>query len=474
MSTHELLPIETRQLVGWSRTTPTVGHVLSTPYPEVIAEAVARVADDNADKPDYLKRGVIARGLGRSYNESGQNSGGLTVDMTPLTRIYSIDPDTAIADVDAGLSLDALMAAALPFGLWVPVLPGTRQVTVGGAIAHDIHGKNHHSAGSFGNHVVEMHLLVADGRVLILTPDGSSDDPDGDLFWATVAGIGLTGIILRAKIAMKRTESALFLADTFTTNTLDETIDLHLEQRYEDGFEYASGWFDTISGPPKLGRGSFSRGNLATLDDLPAKYRKDPLAFKSKPLISLPDVFPRGLANKFDFALVGEAYYRMGSNKMGQIKNLAQFYHMLDVVGNWNNAYGRGGGFTQYQFIVPTGNEKDFKQLIVDIQASGHVSFLNVIKLFGEGNKAPLSFPFKGWNVCLDFPVKKGLAEFLNDLDRRVMEMGGRLYTAKDSRTSAQNFHAMYPRIDEWTAVRRRIDPTGVFMSDMGRRLELV
>ena len=130
--------------------------------------------------------------------------------------------------------------------------------------------------------------------------------------------------------------------------------------------------------------------------------------------------------------------------------------------------------FTQYQFIVPTGNEKDFKQLIVDIQASGHVSFLNVIKLFGEGNKAPLSFPFKGWNVCLDFPVKKGLAEFLNDLDRRVMEMGGRLYTAKDSRTSAQNFHAMYPRIDEWTAVRRRIDPTGVFMSDMGRRLELV
>ncbi|MGW5521991.1 FAD-binding protein [Gordonia sp. NPDC003950] len=473
MSTDELLPITTRELVGWSRTTPVHAHVLSTPYPEVIAEAVARVADDNADKPDYLKRGVIARGLGRSYNESGQNSGGLTVDMTPLTRIYSLDEDTGIVDVDAGLSIDALMRVVVPRGFWVPVMPGTRQVTIGGGIAHDIHGKNHHATGTFGDHIVEMHLLVADGRILILTPEGSADDPDGTLFWATVGGIGLTGIVLRAKIALKRTETAYFLADTFTTANLDETIDLHLEQRYEDGFEYASGWFDTISGGSKLGRGSFSRGNLATLDELPAKLRDKALKFDVKPLISLPNVFPRGLDNKFDFSLIGELYYRMGSNKRGIIESLPQFYHPLDLIGNWNNAYGRGGAFTQYQFIVPTGNEGDFKQLILDIQASGHVSFLNVIKLFGDGNRAPLSFPFRGWNVCLDFPVRKGLAEFLNDLDRRVMEMGGRLYTAKDSRTSAENFHKMYPQIDEWIATRRTIDPTGVFMSDMARRLEL-
>ncbi|MGV9709674.1 FAD-binding protein [Gordonia sp. NPDC003424] len=474
MTTHELLPIETRRLVGWGRTMPIEGHVLSTPYPEVIADAVARVADQNADKPAYLKRGVIARGLGRSYNESAQNAGGLTIDMTPVNRIRSIDADAATVDVDAGVSLNDLMIAALPYGLWVPVLPGTRQVTVGGAIAHDIHGKNHHSQGSFGNHVLEMDLLVADGRILTLRPGGSPDDTDGQLFWATVAGIGLTGIILRATIKMKRTESAYFMADTFTTTSLDETIDLHLEQRYEDGFEYASGWFDTISGPPKLGRGSFSRGNLATLDELPPKLQSDPLSFNPKPLISVPDIFPRGLANKFDFSLVGEAYYRMGSNKMGQIKSLAQFYHMLDVIGDWNNAYGRGGGFAQYQFIVPTGNEPEFKQIILDIQSSGHVSFLNVIKLFGEGNQAPLSFPFKGWNVCLDFPIKKGLNEFLQEMDHRVMAIGGRLYTAKDSVTTAANFHAMYPRIDEWLAVRRRIDPEHVFVSDMARRLELV
>jgi decaprenylphospho-beta-D-ribofuranose 2-oxidase len=472
MSTAEL-PIETRKLVGWSRTTPIEGHVLATPDVEVIAKAVAQVADANADKPSYLRRGVIARGLGRSYNESAQNVGGLTIDMTQLKRVHAIDDTTGIVDLDAGVSLDELMGVALPFGLWVPVLPGTRQVTIGGAIAHDIHGKNHHSAGSFGNHVREITLLVADGRILTLTPEGSTDDPGGEIFWATVAGIGLTGIILRAKIQMKRTESAYFIADTATTNSLDETIALHLEDGFEDGYEYASGWFDSISKPPKLGRGSFSRGNLAKLDELPAKLQKDPLKFDSKPLLTFPDVFPNGLANKFDFSIVGEAYYRMGSNKTGQVKNLAQFYHILDVFGEWNRAYGRTGGFTQYQFIVPTGNEDEFKRIIADIQASGHVSFLNVIKLFGEGNQAPLSFPFRGWNVCLDFPIKRGLGEYLNGLDRRVMAMGGRLYTAKDARTSAQNFHAMYPQIDSWIATRRKVDPTGVFISDMARRLEL-
>lgn len=473
MSTTDL-PIEVRHLEGWNRTTPTDGHVLETPDVEVIAKAVAAVADANADKPDYLRRGIIARGLGRSYNESGQNSGGLTVDMTLVNKIHSFDEETGIIEVDAGVSIDHLMKVVVPSGFWVPVMPGTRQVTIGGAIAHDIHGKNHHSQGSFGNHVVEMTLLVADGRVLTLKPEGSADDPDGTLFWSTVAGIGMTGIVLRAKIALKRTESAYFLADTFTTNNLDETIDLHLNQRYEDGFEYASGWFDTISGPPKLGRGSFSRGNLATYDELPEKLKKEPLKFDPKPLITLPNIFPRGLDNKFDFTLIGELYYKMGSNKRGVIESLPQFYHPLDLIGNWNNAYGRGGGFTQYQFIVPVGNEDEFKKIITDIQASGHISFLNVIKLFGEGNKAPMSFPHTGWNVCLDFPLRPGLAEFLNEMDLRIMEMGGRLYTAKDARTSAEHFHQMYPKINDWIATRRSIDPNNVFISDMGRRLELL
>src|SRR6201997_956443 len=196
------LPTTQKRLTGWSRTAPSVAHVLSTPDPEVIAKAVAHAAEAGG-------RGVIARGLGRSYGDNAQNGGGLVVDMTALNRIHSIDADTHLADVDAGVNLDQLMRAALPLGLWVPVLPGTRQVTVGGAIACDIHGKNHHSAGSFGNHVRSMDLLTADGEVHQLTPDG----PESELFWATVGGNGLTGIILRVTIAMTPTQSAYFIAD---------------------------------------------------------------------------------------------------------------------------------------------------------------------------------------------------------------------------------------------------------------------
>ncbi|MDF2826129.1 MAG: decaprenylphosphoryl-beta-D-ribose oxidase [Mycobacterium sp.] len=448
----------TRQLSGWGRTAPSFAEVLSTPDAEQIVKAVEQAGP----------RGVIARGLGRSYGDNAQNGGGLVIDMAALNRIHSINGDAATVDVDGGVNLDQLMRAALPFGLWVPVLPGTRQVTIGGAIACDIHGKNHHSAGSFGNHVRSMDLLTADGQVRHLTPDG--DDPA--LFWATVGGNGLTGIILRATIAMTPTETAYFIADGDVTASLDETIAFHSDGS-EANYTYSSAWFDAISAPPKLGRAAISRGSLAKLDQLPEKLRKDPLKFDAPQLLTLPDVFPNGLANKYTFGPIGELWYRKSGTYRGKVQNLTQFYHPLDMFGEWNRAYG-SAGFLQYQFVVPTEAVDEFKAIIGDIQRSGHYSFLNVFKLFGPGNQAPLSFPIPGWNVCVDFPIKAGLNEFVTELDRRVLQFGGRLYTAKDSRTTAETFHAMYPRIDEWIAVRRRVDPDGVFVSDMARRLELL
>src|SRR5690606_12894594 len=300
--------IERRTLSGWGRTSPTTANVLTTPDAEVIARAVAQAGE----------RGVIARGLGRSYGDPAQNAGGLVVDMTALNRIHSIEPDTAVVDVDAGVSLDALMKAALPYGLWVPVLPGTRQVTIGGAIANDIHGKNHHSAGSFGNHVLSMDLLTADGQVRTLTPDGE----ESELFWATVAGIGLTGIILRAKIRMTRTETAYFIADVDRTNNLDETIEL-FNDGSDDKYTYSSAWFDSISTGPKLGRAAFGRGSLATLDQLPPKLRANPLKFDAPQLLTLPDVFPPRLGNKLTFSMIGELYYRKTPKRgRGLIQNL--------------------------------------------------------------------------------------------------------------------------------------------------------
>lgn len=468
------LHTEARKLTGWGRTAPTTAEVLATSDVSVIQEAVRQVAEQNDGKPAHLRRGVIARGMGRSYGDPAQNAGGLVVDMQPLNRIHSIDTGTAIVDVDGGVTLDQLMKAALPYGLWVPVLPGTRQVTIGGAIGPDIHGKNHHSAGSFGDHVVSMELLVADGRVLHLEPGGSADDPDGELFWATVGGMGLTGIILRARIRMTRTETAYFIADGDLTANLQETIDFHSDGS-EVNYTYSSAWFDAISPEPKLGRAAISRGSLATLaqlEDLAPKLAKNPLKFNAPQLMTVPDIFPSFTMNKLTMQAIGQLWWLKSGTYRNQVQNLTQFYQPLDLIGEWNRGYG-SKGFLQYQFVVPTEAVEPFKQIIRDIQSSGHYSALNVFKLFGKGNRAPLSYPMPGWNVCVDFPIKPGLGEFLGDLDRRVHEFGGRLYLAKESRTSAAMFHDMYPGMEGWLKTRREIDPTGVFASDMSRRLEL-
>lgn len=461
-------------LHGWGRTAPTRAQVLSTEDLDTIVAAVKQVADDNADKPDHLKRGVIARGMGRSYGDPAQNAGGLVIDMQRFNKIHSIDPDNALVVVDGGVTLDQLMKAALPYGLWVPVLPGTRQVTIGGAIGPDIHGKNHHSAGSFGNHVVSMDLLVASGKILTLKPEGSEDDPDGELFWATVGGMGLTGIIVHATIRMTKTETAFFIADGDLTSNFDETIKFHADGSEAD-YTYSSAWFDAISPEPKLGRAAISRGSLATLDELKElapKLAKDPLKFSAPQLITVPDIFPNFTMNKLTMQAVGQAWWLKSGEYRGQVQNLTQFYQPLDLIGEWNRGYG-SRGFLQYQFVVPREATSELKSIVRSIQASGHYSALNVFKLFGEGNRAPLSFPMPGWNICVDFPIKPGLGHFLDELDKRVLDFGGRLYLAKESRTSAEKFHQMYPQMQSWLNTRNEIDPTGVFASDMSRRLEL-
>ncbi|MPZ81941.1 MAG: FAD-binding protein [Actinophytocola sp.] len=414
------------------------------------------------------ERGVIARGLGRSYGDPAQNAGGVVVDLTALDRIHHVDADAGLVEVDAGVTLDTLMRTLLPFGLWLPVLPGTRQVTVGGAIGSDIHGKAHHVEGSFGNHVRAMDLLTADGTVRALTPDG----PDADLFWATTGGMGLTGIVLRAAVRLKPTESAYFIVDTDRTADLDETIAVFSDGS-DAGYDYSMAWFDSISVGAKLGRAVLSRGSLAKRDELPRKLRADPLRFDAPQLLTLPDVFPNGLANKLTFGAIGELWYRKAPQRgRGQIQNLTSFYHPLDMFGEWNRAYGRNG-FLQYQFIVPFDATDEFRRIVRRIAESGHVSFLNVLKRMGEANPAPLSFPQPGWTITVDFPIKRGLHELCDRLDEMVLGVGGRLYLAKESRTSAVTFAQMYPRLDEWRKIRASVDPDGIFASDMSRRLEL-
>jgi decaprenylphospho-beta-D-ribofuranose 2-oxidase len=456
--------IVVRALSGWGRTAPSTARVLV----DASVESIQRAVRDAGD------RGVIARGLGRSYGDPAQNAGGLVIDMTGLARIHSLDAGSGLAVVDAGISLDALMRAALPLGLWVPVLPGTRQVTVGGAIAADIHGKNHHSAGSFGNHVRSLDLVTADGSMVTLTPDGDpiAGSAGSELFWTTVGGMGLTGIIVRATIALTPVESAYFVVDTDRTGTLDELMVL-LTDGSDDRYDYSAAWFDAISTGSKLGRAVLTRGSLARRDELPPKLRRDPLAFDAPQLLTAPNVFPNGLANRAIFGALSEAWYRKApKRRRDEIQNLTSFYHPLDMIGEWNRAYG-ARGFLQYQFVVPLSAQDTFRSIVEQIARSGHVSFLNVLKRFGEASRAPLSFPQPGWTITVDFPIRRGLAEFCDRLDEQVLDAGGRLYLAKESRTSAATLHRMYPRIDEWRKLRATADPDGIFASDLSRRLEL-
>ncbi len=440
-------------LRGWGRTAPTIANVVT---PRTAADVAAALA---AAGP----RGVIARGLGRSYGDPAQNAGGTVLDMTGLSTIHSIDADTGHVVVDAGVSLDTLMRRALPFGLWLPVLPGTRQVTVGGAIGADIHGKAHHVVGSFGNHVVSLDLVTADGTLSTLTPGD-------DLFWATVGGMGLTGIVVRATLALHHVETAYFTVDTEQIDNLDELM----ARQGVDDERYAEtvSWFDAVTTGEHFGRGLLMRANHATLDELPPKLRRDPLKFDAPQLLTVPDVFPPGLLNRLTGKLFSEVWYRKSPTRFGAIQNITQFLHPLDIIGEWNRGYGPRG-FLQYQFVVPMDHGHVVREVLERVTAAGQVSALNVLKRFGDGSRAPLSFPMPGWTLCLDIPIGPGLGPLCDELDTLVLDAGGRHYLAKESRTTPEAIRRGYPRLDEWRKIRDAADPRGVFTSDMSRRLEL-
>ncbi len=450
---------------GWGRTAPALTELVR---PTTVDEAVA-VVRAAAGRP----RGLTPRGLGRSYGDAAQNSGGTTVDLTGLDQILALDVgecDAAASPtvrVEAGVSLDALMKALLPFGLWVPVLPGTRQVTVGGAIGADVHGKNHHTQGSFGNHVRSLDLLTADGEIRTVAPDG--DDPD--LFWATVGGMALTGLVLRATIVLQRVQTAYFSVDTDRCHDVDDLMARMTDG--DSGYTYSVAWFDAVTRGTSKGRAVLTRGNKAALDALPAKLRSEPLRFVAPSFGTVPDVFPNHLVNRLTGKVFSEFWFRKApKHRVAEIQNITQFFHPLDIISDWNRGYG-SNGFLQYQFVVPFAADQTFRECLDLVVSSTHASCLNVLKRLGPANPSPLSFPTPGWTFTVDLPIEPGLAELCNRLDELVLDVGGRIYLAKDSRVAASTFASMYPRLDDFRAVRRRVDPSGAFTSDLARRLDL-
>lgn len=445
-----------RLISGWGRTSPTVAEVVRPRTREEAAEAVATAGP----------RGIIARGLGRSYGDPAQNAGGRVLDITGLNRILSMDLETGVVTAEGGVSLHSLMRALVPFGYFVPVTPGTRYVTVGGAIGSDIHGKNHHADGSFAQHVTSLDLLLADGTVRTIGPES-----DPELFWATAGGMGLTGVVLSATIRMVPIETSRLAVDTFKLPNLDALME-KLAGTDAD-YRYTVAWMDCLAKGPKLGRALLDCGNFAALDQLPAKHRAEPLAFSTKPMASTPDLFPSGLLNRRTIAIANEVWYRKTPATHHHVATIGGFFHPLDGIRDWNRVYGKAG-FLQYQFVVPFSADVTFRRMVERISRVQAPSFVSVLKRFGKGSPGYLSFPAEGWTLALDFPTgTQGLDGLLNWLDEQVLSEGGRVYLAKDSRMTPDRLPAMYPRLDDFREVRAKVDPHAVFVSDQSRRLAL-
>jgi decaprenylphospho-beta-D-ribofuranose 2-oxidase len=443
-------------LAGWGRTAPTHATVVHPHTADAAADAIL-AADD---------RGLVARGLGRGYGDCAQNAGGTVLDGPGMSGLIDLDWNTGVVRVQAGTSLDDLMRWLVPLGYFVPVTPGTRMVTVGGAIASDIHGKNHHVKGAFSEHVHGLRLVDGRGEVRDVTPDG-----DPEVFRATAGGMGLTGVILDATVKMTPITSSLISVDTDRTADLDEVMQLMIEG--DADYEYSVAWIDLIAKGRNMGRSILQRGRFATEDEARASGVTDPLRYAPKQLPSPPDLFPSGLLNRLTVRAFNELWYRKAPVcRRDELQTIEQFFHPLDMIAEWNRIYGPRG-FLQWQFVVPDEAGDVVRTAVERLSTSGVSSFLAVLKRFGPGNANYLSFPRQGWTLALDIPVLPGLDRLLDELDELVVEAGGAVYLAKDSRVRPELVPLMYPELSTWRAVRDELDPDGRFRSDLARRLQL-
>ncbi len=418
-------------LSGWGR--------LARPGREVLSEDLERLTEGK----------VLSRGLGRAYGDSAlPPPGELDVATTVLAdRILSFDRDTGLLRAEAGLSLAELNRLYLAKGWFTPVSPGTQFVTLGGMVAADVHGKNHHVEGCFGAHVTRLRMRVADGRILECGPE-----EEAELFWATVGGMGLTGHILEVEFRMKRVPSPWIQGESMRVADIDEFI-ARLKESGPD-WPMTMGWIDCASRGARLGRGILYRGRWAEAASAPAEPPK------RKRRKTVPFDFPGFALNRLSIRAFNEAIYRthVPAFKSG-ILHPEEFFYPLDKIHHWNRIYGRRG-FTQYQCVLPEsaghGAARRFLELLT---SRGGASFLCVIKDCAAEGQGMLSFPMPGISIALDIPVDRGTQELVDVLNRDVIDMGGRIYLAKDAFTRPEDFRAMEPRLDRWMEVRRRWDP---------------
>jgi decaprenylphospho-beta-D-ribofuranose 2-oxidase len=410
---------------------------------------------------DLRMRGVIARGMGRSYGDAAQLAGGLVLDTTRLSG-FELDGAGGVLRAGAGATLGGLLTGLAGTGWVLPVVPGTQHVTVGGAVASDIHGKNHAVAGTFGTHVLALGLLTASGDVVELTRG-----QDAELLAATIGGMGLTGVILWAAIQLRRLPSPWLAVDIDRVRRLDDALAI-LDG---PGGPHRVAWLDLLGGD--LVRGVVTRADHVA----PAELGTDdaPARTTVKARLRIPPRWPGSLLRTGVVRAHNEYRFRRAPGRAtDRLEAFGAHMFPLDALDAWPRLYGPEG-LVQYQLVVPTGRERALEQVILALRGSSVPCYLAVLKDFGPANAAPMSFPMRGWTLALDLPgAAPGLAALLDRFDELVAEAGGRVYLAKDGRLRADALATMYPRLQEWRAVRDRVDPQGRWLSDLGLRTGMV
>ncbi len=434
-------------------------------YPVIEADVSGFDTTGQLRKKLEMPGEVIAFGNGRSYGDASLQ------DRMLLTRRFnkflSFDEATGELCCQAGVLLSEILDVFVNRGWFLPVTPGTKFVTVGGAIAADIHGKNHHLEGSFGNHILSMDVMRNDGSVFTCSPTENAD-----FYKITVGGMGLTGIILNATFRLKKIETAYIREETVRAANLDEIMDSF---EASNDWTYSVAWIDCLAKGDSMGRSIMMRGEHAATGELvdPA-HRKAPLKLKKGIELDVPFRFPNFALNKLTMQAFNFAYYnkcRPGTHQ--DLVSYNSFFYPLDAIANWNRIYGKRG-FTQYQFVIPrSAGREGMRKILKRITDSGLGSFLAVLKLFGE-QESFMSFPMAGYTLALDFPISFKAMELFKELDAMVADYGGRLYLAKDSRMDAAMFEKTYPNAGDFRqAIAMLNDGNTKFSSLQSKRIGL-
>jgi len=445
-------------LRGWGGGAGAVGWSLRPDRAQAMGAAL-ELFRERAGGPDAWA-GVIPRGMGRSYGDAAQLLGGLALDMTAL-KGFELDPDQGTVTAGAGVTIGELLEHLVPAGWMVPVVPGTQHVSVGGAIASDIHGKNHGAAGTFGSHVVSLTLLKSSGEIVELFPGANER-----LFEATVGGMGLTGAILSARIRLAPVSSPLLSVDTDRVGDLEQALAV----LGEPGGPHRVAWLDLLGTRP--GRGIVTRASHVTGGAVPLPVRG---AATATARTEVPAGWPSGLLRPGAVRAFNELRFRRApTSERGRVEAIGRHMFPLDWLGAWPRLYG-STGLVQYQLVVPYGAERVLDSVVAELRRAWIPCYLAVLKDFGAANRAPLSFPLAGWTLALDLPrTAPGIGAALDRCDALVAAAGGRVYLTKDARLRPEALAAMYPRLKEWRAVRDEADPGFVWRSDLALRTGLV